>query len=270
MYTPPEMFEGDTPADILHIPTKKRYDDFTVHRGGYWAGMLTLIFINALIGAATEHNIHAELFYTGVASFFQLVLTAARARDAGLNGWWCLVSVIPFAFLYFGCIRPDEHPKKLRAIEKLRVHDQQGYTLIELLIVAAVVAILAGIAYATYGWAIDRARVAATIGDLGEIHMQVQMFDLNNRRHPTSLAEIGMDGMIDPWGNEYQYLSFDNVQGNGPKRKNRGMVPVNTSYDVYSMGPDGETATPFTSVSARDDIVMAVDGAFFGKVGEFE
>ncbi len=147
---------------------------------------------------------------------------------------------------------------------------QRGYTLIELMIVAGVCAVLIGIAYATYDWAIERARVAAAIGDIGEIHMQVQMFDLNNRRHPTSLAEIGMDGMIDPWGNEYQYLSFDNVQGNGPKRKNRGMVPVNTNYDIYSMGPDGQSESPFTSVHSRDDIVMATDGTYFGAVGDFE
>lgn len=145
----------------------------------------------------------------------------------------------------------------------------KGYTLIELIIIVIVVAVLAGIAVATYDYA-DRARVAHAIGDIGEIHMRVQMFDLINRRHPTSLAEIDLEGELDPWGNEYQYLSFDNVEGNGPKRKNRGMVPVNTNYDVYSMGPDGESESPFTSVHSRDDIVMANDGTYFGAVGDFE
>lgn len=146
---------------------------------------------------------------------------------------------------------------------------QKGYTLIELMIVAAVCAILIGIAIATYDYA-ERARIAHAIGDIGEIHMAVQKFDLNNRRYPTSLAEVDLDGQLDPWGNPYQYLSFDDVNGNGPKRKNKGMVPVNSNYDVYSNGPDGETQTPFTSVASRDDIVMAGDGTFFGQVGDFE
>lgn len=156
-----------------------------------------------------------------------------------------------------------------KAVEHTKNRKQQGYTAIELMIVAGVIAVLACIAYATYPYA-ERARIAHAIGDIGEINIRAQVFDLNNRRYPTSLAEIGLDGEIDPWGNPYQYLSFDNVQGNGPKRKDHAQVPVNTNFDVYSMGPDGETATPFTSISAHDDIVMAGDGTFFGSVGDYE
>lgn len=147
---------------------------------------------------------------------------------------------------------------------------QRGYTLIEILIVVIVAATLLGIAVYNYGHFIERARVAHTIGDIGEIHMKVQMFDLNNRRYPTGLDEVGMDGLLDPWGTPYQYLSFDSVEGNGPKRKNKNMVPVNTHYDIYSAGPDGNSETPFTSIAGRDDIVMAADGAYFGTVKGFE
>ena len=141
---------------------------------------------------------------------------------------------------------------------------QRGYTLIELMIIAAVVAIVAGIAYANYAPYAERARIAHAIGDIGEIHMKVQTFDLNNRRYPANLAELGMAGELDPWGNPYRFLNFDGVNGNGPKRKNRNMVPVNTGYDIYSPGPDGRTATPFTSTLGKDDVVMAGDGTYFG------
>jgi general secretion pathway protein G len=147
---------------------------------------------------------------------------------------------------------------------------QRGWTLIEVLIVAIVVAIVTGIAYANYGYFAERARIAAAVGGIGEIYMKVNTFDLNNRRYPDSLDEMGLAGELDPWGNPYQYLAFNEVDGNGPKRKNKSMVPVNSSYDIYSMGPDGLSETPFTSIPGRDDIVMAGDGTYFGSVANFE
>ena len=148
-------------------------------------------------------------------------------------------------------------------------HSQKGYTLIELIAVAGLIMILTTLAVALYPY-VERARIARAVGDIGEIHMRVQTFDLNNRRYPTSLTEIDLDGQLDPWGNPYQFLPFDNVEGNGPKRKDHAQVPVNTNYDIYSMGPDGVTATPFTSIPGRDDVAMAGDGTFFGQVGDYK
>lgn len=146
---------------------------------------------------------------------------------------------------------------------------QRGFTVIELMATVILAFIILIFATPWYGDFIHKARVVHTISDIGEIHLRAEMFDLINSRYPTSLAEIDLDGQLDPWGNAYQYLSFDNVNGNGPKRKNRGMVPVNTYFDVYSSGPDGKSESPFTSVHSRDDIVMANDGTFFGEVGDY-
>ena len=145
----------------------------------------------------------------------------------------------------------------------------RGFTLIEILLVSVVAAVLLCVAYAGYAPYAHRARVAHAVGEIGEIYMKAETFDLNNRRYPTSLVEIGMDGKLDPWGNPYQFLSFDGIEGNGPKRKFRSAVPVNSSFDVYSMGPDGSTATPFTAAPGQDDIVMAGDGTYFGKAGDY-
>jgi len=147
---------------------------------------------------------------------------------------------------------------------------QRGFTFIELLLVVIVAAVLLGVAVASYSHFVERARIARAVGEIGEIHLQVAMFDLNNRRNPADLTELDMGGRLDPWGSPYQYLSFDGLEGNGPKRKNKDMVPVNSAYDVYSMGPDGLSETPFTSIPGRDDIVMAGDGAYFGPVEDFE
>ncbi len=99
----------------------KRYDTFTVHRPGYWLALIPLTaFGQALDGIKSDDMF---LLMAVVTALGMLIITAARCRDAGLNGWWCLASVIPLTSIYFGCLRPDTHPKKLRAIEKLRVNE---------------------------------------------------------------------------------------------------------------------------------------------------
>ncbi len=52
-------------------------------------------------------------------------------------------------------------------------------------------------------------------------------------------------------------------------RKDRFLVPINCDYDLYSMGPDGETTAPLTAKKSRDDIIRANDGAYVGPASEF-
>lgn len=50
----------------------------------------------------------------------------------------------------------------------------------------------------------------------------------------------------------------------GKKRKDKSLYPLNTDYDLYSMGPDGKSQTPLTAKASRNDIVRAKNGAFIG------
>ena len=52
-------------------------------------------------------------------------------------------------------------------------------------------------------------------------------------------------------------------------RKDRFLVPVNSTFDLYSMGPDGESVPPFTAAKSRDDIVRANDGGYVGRASGF-
>ncbi len=108
---------------------RKRYSTFTADRPEYWALLLVLYVLQAGLGALmlAQGDGWGLLGIVIIAAY--LTLIAARCRDAGLNGWWCLAAVIPLAMLYFGCIRPDNHPKKLRAFEKLRVNEPNALDL---------------------------------------------------------------------------------------------------------------------------------------------
>ncbi len=149
---------------------------------------------------------------------------------------------------------------------------QQGYTLLELMIVVVLVGIMAGIAYPIYSGIVDRARAAKVMGDMGEIQLAIakHLTDVNGAL-PVSLAAIGLDTLTDPWGNPYQYLKIEGAGGGlGSARKNLGLVPINTDYDLFSMGKDGDFESPLSSVSSRDDIVRAGNGAFMGPAEDFE
>jgi general secretion pathway protein G len=72
----------------------------------------------------------------------------------------------------------------------------------------------------------------------------------------------------------YRYLKIDgeDLKGSGKDqqmRKDHFMVPVNSDYDLYSMGPDGDSKAPFTATASRDDIVRANDGRYVGLASEY-
>ncbi|MGE0622419.1 MAG: type IV pilin protein [Pseudomonadales bacterium] len=146
-----------------------------------------------------------------------------------------------------------------------------GFSVIELLIAMAVMAILGSIAVPLYDTYVERARVGQAVADIGRIDMQIERFVANNFRYPDSLAEVGAVP-VDPWGNPYRFLR---ITGNGAPglqgqlRKDRNLVPINSDYDLYSVGADADTRPPLTARSSRDDIVRASDGGFVGLAEEF-
>lgn len=144
-----------------------------------------------------------------------------------------------------------------------------GFTLIELMIVVAILGTLSAIAVPLYGNQIDKARNTKAIADLRIIEKEIMAFRIGNNPLPLDLNQIGRDTLQDPWGNPYQYLNFETIVGKGQMRKDRFMNPLNSDFDLYSMGPDGKTATPLTAKASYDDIIRAVDGKFLGLASDF-
>jgi general secretion pathway protein G len=144
-----------------------------------------------------------------------------------------------------------------------------GFTLIELLAVITVLGTLTSVAIPAYQGYIEKARIARAIAELRIIQMEIEASQLDKNELPDALDDIGRGNLLDPWKNHYQYLNFANVKGKGNMRKDRFQVPLNTDYDLYSMGKDGKTASPLTAENSHDDIIRANDGKFIGLASQY-
>jgi general secretion pathway protein G len=162
------------------------------------------------------------------------------------------------------------HGKSCFASASRRGHGKsRGFTLVELLVTMAIILTLCAIAIPNLMAAVDSAKIARAVGDIRTIGGQVQAFQLTNGDYPDTLDEAGYGAHRDPWGNPYQYLNFRDVKGKGKMRKDRFLVPINSFFDLYSMGKDGKSVSPLTAKQSQDDIIWANDGGYVGLGKDF-
>jgi general secretion pathway protein G len=140
---------------------------------------------------------------------------------------------------------------------------QRGITLFELMIAVTVVALLGSFAIPAYTAYVERARVGRAVGDIGTLSLQLYRWQSATLRFPDTLAEANLDGRVDPWGRGYQYLNIA-TSNPGQRRRDKNLVPINTDFDLYSIGKDGDTVTPLTAKASLDDVVRANNGGFIG------
>jgi general secretion pathway protein G len=126
----------------------------------------------------------------------------------------------------------------------MRLAIAKGFTLIEIMVVVAILAILAAVIVPKLMSRPDEARVVAAKQDIGTIVQALKLYRLDNLRYPTS--EQGLAALTtrptlapfapnwrsggylerlpkDPWGNPYHYLS----------------PGLHGEIDVVSFGADG-------------------------------
>ena len=161
--------------------------------------------------------------------------------------------------------------------------------MVEIAIVIAIIGLIAGAAGSSYFEYVRRARIVHAVAEIESIaHILEGLFVDDDFDLPDSLAEIGAGDHLDPWGNPYRYLKIEGElppgisslndglpdvaappEGGGQgimgiARKDRFLVPINSDFDLYSMGADGESRAPLQSPVSRDDIIRAGDGAYIG------
>lgn len=158
------------------------------------------------------------------------------------------------------CTHPDIPPRRAG----------HGFTLVELVIAVAIVAILAMIAYPAYHDYVDKANIAQAKVDIDSIQQAIERFYTVEQHYPATLNDIGMASFKDPWGNTYKYTNIASGANNvGTYRKDKFLHPLNTDYDLYSMGKDGASQKPLTAPTSKDDIIRANNGAFIDLASKY-
>ena len=163
-----------------------------------------------------------------------------------------------------------ENLKTVLQARRFATEERRGFTLIELLIVTVIIGSLAGLAVPNFQRVVERARIVKAIGDIKVIQQTITEFQITQGHYPTTLTEVGFGTKLDPWGNAYVYLLHDPPpkKTNGA-RKDRFLTPVNSDYDLYSVGIDGDSQAAFTAKASHDDVVRANDGGFVGLADAF-
>jgi len=161
--------------------------------------------------------------------------------------------------------------------EDLKTHSS-GFTLIEVMIVIAIMGILTSIGVPNYIKYREKARIAVAITEIKFIEKEIANFVVENGKLPEDLSEIGMDKVLDPWGRPYQYLKTQGVcddKGKGDKgkfgqaRKYLSTVPINCDFDLCSVGKDGKSAPSLRAKISQDDLVRANNGGFIGLGSDY-
>ncbi len=144
-----------------------------------------------------------------------------------------------------------------------------GFTLVELIIVIAIIGILVAQLVPSYQYYIERVRVSLAIADIREIALKLRTYHEDQNIYPSSLATIGEGSKLDPWGRPYKYLNLTTTMGNGGARRDKNLNPLNSDFDLYSTGRDGKTKLPISQKDSLDDVLRANDGDFINLASKY-
>lgn len=172
------------------------------------------------------------------------------------------------------CFDPDSRMDvpKISAPSSRRKRRRAGFTLLEIMFACAIAALLTAIAVPVYRSTVEKQKIRVCVNDILKISMALERYrTAHGLRLPDSLDELGDIAREDPWGYQYQYLNFSSDEPGikGKIRKDHNLHPLNSEFDLYSVGPDGKSVPPLTGKPSRDDIVFARDGGFIGRAKDF-
>lgn len=147
---------------------------------------------------------------------------------------------------------------------------KRGFTLVEILLVLAAGALILAIAVPSLASYLDRSRLVESTVQIGEMSKKIYQYEKSKGALPSDLDDLGLDSLRDPWGRPFEYYNVRTTTGKGKPRKDKKLKPVNSDFDLYSLGRDGMSEPSLNHKDSRDDIVRAREGAFVGLAEEFD
>lgn len=129
------------------------------------------------------------------------------------------------------------HTTTRQTLRILGKRSRAGFTLVELLLVVAILGILAGVVVVNVSGHSDRARVAATRASISGIKTAIDAYEVEASRLPESLdvltaatedraGYLDKENLNDAWGTPFQYKKTSNFE-----------------YEIRSAGPDAQMNT---------------------------
>lgn len=161
---------------------------------------------------------------------------------------------------------------------------RKGFTLIEIVIVVAIIGTLAAIAIPAYRNYEDRSHVKLCIRNVRLLEQAIKTYEIETMRLPNSLNELGPVDLLgtngntvrqsppflDPWGNPFRYLNLATEPAGWPDARRDGFdKPLSLDYDLYSVGADGVTQKKLNHPYSLDDVVRARSGAFVDLASKY-
>jgi general secretion pathway protein G len=144
-----------------------------------------------------------------------------------------------------------------------------GFSLVELMIVIGLIMTIAAISITPFARAREAARYVKAIGDIDALETDIFTFNGSNGYLPDSLADVGRADLRDPWGNFYVYTNYGTAAKQNLIRKDHFLHPLNSDYDLFSPGADGQWKAPVTAAQSQDDIIRATDGNYVGLASQY-
>ncbi len=159
----------------------------------------------------------------------------------------------------------------------------RAFTLVEVLLAISIVGVLAALGMPLYEKYRNRTMVAMAVADIKQIEAKLGKYYVFHDSYPATLDEAGA-GLIDPWGSSYRYLRMSDFDEKGNSkdkgkpsdggkkekvRKDRNLHPINTDYDLYSIGADHKSVAPLTAKPSQDDVIRANNGVFIGLASDY-